>query len=260
MVEVKGAPLRDLFAGSEETLVWSCLEGCMGRAWADNALHPATGRIITGDFCFFAGKPDARFVSPLPMDKTQAVLVPPDKGWAELIECGYPGEIRRITRYATQKDPSVFDRDRLHTLARGLPEGYRLARLTRELCENLSGQRWSESLCAHFDGPGDFLCRGRGWAALWEGEPVCGASSYTVYQEGIEIEIDTREDHRRRGLASACAARLILECLDCGLYPSWDAANPASLALAQKLGYRPAAPYPAYIFVPREERVDTPPA
>ena len=51
------------------------------------------------------------------------------------------------------------------------------------------------------------------------------ASSYTVYRGGIEIEIDTHPDHRRRGLARACGAALMLECLKRGLY-SWDAQNP----------------------------------
>ena len=39
---------------------------------------------------------------------------------------------------------------------------------------------------------------------------MAGASSYTVYDGGIEIEIDTRPDVRRLGLALACGARLIL--------------------------------------------------
>ena len=81
---------------------------------------------------------------------------------------------------------------------------------------------------------------------LWNGTPVAGAGSYCVYRGGIEIEIDTREDHRRRGLAAACGARLILECLDRGLYPSWDAHDLRSVALAEKLGYRRGDPYPVY--------------
>ena len=51
---------------------------------------------------------------------------------------------------------------------------------------------------------------------------------------------------RRRGLARACAARLILECLDRGLYPAWDAHNKASLALALKLGYHFDKEYEAF--------------
>ena len=49
-------------------------------------------------------------------------------------------------------------------------------------------------------------------------------------------ETDTREDHRRKGLAYACGAKLILECLERELYPSWDAQNMWSVALAEKLG------------------------
>lgn len=52
-------------------------------------------------------------------------------------------------------------------------------------------------------------------------------SSHTVYQGGIEIEIDTKEEHRCRwGLAQAAAARLIWR-LDRGLHPAWDAHNKA---------------------------------
>ncbi len=83
----------------------------------------------------------------------------------------------------------------------------------------------------------DFVRCGLGVLALWDGVPVAGAASYTVYDGGIEIEIDTRPDLRRRGLALACGARLILDCLDRGLYPSWDAMTCAPWPLAEKLGY-----------------------
>lgn len=50
----------------------------------------------------------------------------------------------------------------------------------------------------------------------------------------------------RQGLAFACGARLILECLQRGLYPSWDAQNEGSLALARKLGYHFDHAYTAF--------------
>lgn len=81
---------------------------------------------------------------------------------------------------------------------------------------------------------------------LKDGELAAGASSYSTYREGIEIEIDTREDHRRKGLAYQCGAKLILECLKRDLYPSWDAPNKWSAALAEKLGYRFSHEYIAY--------------
>ena len=74
---------------------------------------------------------------------------------------------------------------------------------------------------------------------------MSGASSYSRYREGIEIEIDTREDHRQKVLAYACGAKLILECLKRNLYPSWDAQNKISVAWAEKLGYHYSHAYTA---------------
>lgn len=87
---------------------------------------------------------------------------------------------------------------------------------------------------------------GLGVVITKEGTLVSGASSYSVFLDGIEIEIDTRKEYRRKGLASVCGAKLILECLDRGVYPSWDAQNLWSVALAEKLGYHFAYEYDAY--------------
>ncbi len=106
---------------------------------------------------------------------------------------------------------------------------------------------WSHDFCVNFRNDADFLARGLGVAVLRAGELVAGAASYTLYDGGIEIEIDTRPDCRRQGLAAACGARLILECLERGLYPSWDAHDLRSVALAEKLGYRRGAAYPVYL-------------
>ena len=47
-----------LFAGWEETMIWSCLEGAMGRVFAaGRPVCSAAARIA--DFCFLAGRPDA---------------------------------------------------------------------------------------------------------------------------------------------------------------------------------------------------------
>ena len=83
-------------------------------------------------------------------------------------------------------------------------------------------------------------------AVMKDGRPVSVCSSYTSFRDGIEIEVDTLEEERRKGLAAAVSASLILSCLDDGLYPSWDAANPASVHLAEKLGYEFSHEYHCY--------------
>ena len=44
---------------------------------------------------------------------------------------------------------------------------------------------------------------GLGVLAVKDAEILAGASSYSSYSKGIEIEVDTREDWRRQGLAYA---------------------------------------------------------
>ncbi len=71
---------------------------------------------------------------------------------------------------------------------------------------------------------------------MYKGEVVCGASSYSIYDSGIEIEVATNYNHRRKGLATIVSAALILDCLEKEIYPNWDAANTTSAKLAEKLG------------------------
>ena len=81
---------------------------------------------------------------------------------------------------------------------------------------------------------------------LKDGRIVSGASSYTRYKEGIEIEVDTVKEERRKHLALVVCSALIVRCLEEGLYPSWDAQNMDSVHLAEKLGYEFDHEYIAY--------------
>ena len=97
-----------------------------------------------------------------------------------------------------------------------------------------------------FESKEKYLQIGRGMVILKDGQIVSGASSYTRYKEGIEIEVDTIEAERRKHLATIACSALILNCLEEGLYPSWDAQNINSVRLAEKLGYEFDHEYVAY--------------
>ena len=105
---------------------------------------------------------------------------------------------------------------------------------------------WSRDQVGLYQSYEEYKKLGLGFAILKNGKVVSGASSYSSYKEGIEIQIDTEKDHRRKGLARVCGAALILECLKRGVYPSWDAQNPESAALAGQLGYQLDYSYTAY--------------
>lgn len=237
-----------MFEGWQETLIWSCLQGVMGHLYGDDRDNPRSAMAMLGDFCFLAGRPCRELLAFRPQWCRQdfMILVPRDKGWAELIREYYGQGAKRVTRYAMKKEPEAFEEGKLQEMARRLPPGYTLELMDERSYELCRGEDWSRDLVSQFADYSAYRERGLGVVAQKEGVPVAGASSYGAYQGGIEIEIDTRPDQRRRGLASACGARLILECRQRGLYPSWDAQNLWSVRLAEKLGYHFAYEYDAY--------------
>ena len=172
------------------------------------------------------------------------IMVPQDEKWASLIEDCWP-DARRFIRYAIRKD-TRFDAAALQRIVDGLPAGYELRPIDAGLYDLCLQDPVTADFVAPFGSRDRYLELGRGVVILKDGRIVSGASSYTRYREGIEIEVDTVPEERRKGLASIACASLILRCLDEGLYPSWDAHNMDSVRLAEKLGYELDHAYTAY--------------
>lgn len=241
------ARLAPLYPGANG-LVRACLFGQMGQAFGDHPLHPGAALLCVGDFACFGGDPKrhaaGRLAGRLARNSEKTWIIPALAGWEEHIAFWRPKRMERNTRYAVSLPEAGFDLERLTALTQTLPAGIALRPMEAALYEKAMAAPWSRDFCSQFDSAGDYAKRGLGVAAVKAEEIVAGASSYVAYGGGIEIQTDTREDMRRRGLAAACCAKLILACLEKRLTPTWDAANPASLALAQKLGYRPGEAYP----------------
>lgn len=48
---------EDLFKGWQETLIWSCLQGVMGKIYGNDQKTPESAAAMIGDFCFLQGNP-----------------------------------------------------------------------------------------------------------------------------------------------------------------------------------------------------------
>lgn len=240
--------IEKLFKGWQETLIWSCLQDCMGTAYSTNLQEPKSAQIIIGDFCFFAGEPEEELVKNKPQHFKSdfIIMVPQNEKWSELIEKVYGKKAARRDRYAIKKEKDIFDKEKLQNIINTLKEPYEVKMIDEKLYEQIVKLDWAKDLCSQFKNYKDYEVHGLGVAVIKHGEIVSGASSYTVYNGGIEIEIDTRKDERRKGFASVCGAKLILECIKRNLYPSWDAQNKKSVGLAEKLGYHLDRAYPVY--------------
>lgn len=243
-------PVRPLFDGWDETMIWSALDGVMGEIWVDQERSPTSALIFNGDFVFCAGRPDRSVLTARPdgWRRNSLLLVPQKEEWSALIQSVYGHQVCRMQRYATRKEGDVFDRSALLQKARQLPEGCQLRPIDEALYRRCRSQTWSRDLVSQFPTWRDYQRLALGWVVIRGDALLSGASTYSRYSCGIEIQIDTRSDCRRQGLASACGARLMLDCLERGLYPSWDAHNSASLALAEGLGYRLSHTYPVYLW------------
>lgn len=236
-----------LFAESQESMVWSCLDRTMGDIYVEDEEEPQGAAACLGDFCFLAGKADVKLLKDVQKERPEiSLFVPPNEEWAALIEKTCGAAAKRFTRYAILKEENVWDLDYLENIVRNLPEGFELKLLDEPVYDYAKKNPWAKDWVSQFPTYEDFEKNGLGAVIVKDGIPVAAASSYSAYKKGIEVQIDTHLDYRRRGLALVCGAKLILECQKRGLYPSWDAHNLKSAALAEKLGYHRGREYIAY--------------
>lgn len=242
-----------LFGETESTMVVSCLSGMMGELYGDHPRKPKSAAVRLGDFCFLAGEPNPSLAAFAVQEGNYHILIPQNQVWAETIRNVYGERAVSFVRYAMKKRDRDFDVRKLKALASALPDGCHLELIEEVLYQRCLAENWSEDLVAQYPDFQTYRKMGLGVAAVKDGEIYSGASSYCSFPGGIEIEIDTRQDKRRRGLAAACGARLILECESRGLYPGWDAHSLASASLAEKLGYQISREYEAYEISTEEE-------
>ncbi len=233
---------ESIFAGWQETMIYSCLQRVMGKVYVTDLENPVSAFAFAGCFAFLAGVPNVELVEEKPAGFV--IMVPQNGEWAELIESIYP-DAKKVTRYAIKKD-TRFDVAALKKNLRLLPYGYELKAIDGKIYDLCLENPVTADFVSAFESKETYLKDGRGVVILKDGKIVSGASSYTRYSEGIEIEVDTVEEERRKHLALIVCSALILQCLEEGLYPSWDAHNMGSVRLAKRLGYEFDHEYIAY--------------
>lgn len=240
--------VETLFGNWQESVIWSCLQQVMGDLYADSEKNPRSVMAILGDFCYLAGEPDPELAAFSPKGYKQdfIIMVPQNQAWGAMIEKVWKQKAQKVIRYAIKKEPGIFDKEKLQKAVDALSPEYTLKMLDAKLYEQIGNLQWCRDWIAQYDTYEKFAANALGAVILKGTEPVSGASTYCHYHGGIEIQIDTREDYQRRGLAYVCAAKLILECEKRGLYPSWDARTLWSVGLAKKLGYHYERAYDAY--------------
>ena len=116
--------IAHLYEGWEETLIWSCLQSEMGRAWTNSLERPTSALLMNGDFCFLAGSPEDEILEVIIKEvrKGQLIIVVREASWEAFITQVDKVSIEKSTRYAIKKEGDVFDREQLVANIERLPK------------------------------------------------------------------------------------------------------------------------------------------
>jgi GNAT superfamily N-acetyltransferase len=100
----------------------------------------------------------------------------------------------------------------------------------------------------------EFAARGVGFALMLAGQAVAVSFSSFIHEGMLELGMETKPEHRKKGLGGVVCARLIDHCLEGGREPVWSCrrGNEGSYRLALKLGFEPIATLPYYELPIRE--------
>ena len=244
--------LRRLFPEHKwNYMVDAILEGSMGKVLVNDQENPCVAALSLPEYKMYilggeAQHPTAReYLAALPGFSTLFLGMPE---WVNLLDQVHQGKVITLKRYAFSSES--LELEKLKRLRSQLPANFHIERITLPVAQQIADDKsdLSNGQLFGFASPQDFIERGFGYCA-WENEKmVCIASTGTVCSKGIEVEINTHKKYRGRGLASATGAALLIECLENGIDPNWDAATEVSAGLAKKLGYVPKGEYNVYIY------------
>ena len=92
----------------------------------------------------------------------------------------------------------MFDENRLMQIAAALPDGCQLSPIDEHAYHLCRSETWCSDLVSQFPDYDSFRRLGLGVVVLKDGAVVSGASSYTRYRNGIEIEVVPPQGAGRR--------------------------------------------------------------
>ena len=250
--------LLPLFANPHHAIAVSCLEGRTAcRVFADEADHPSAALVVLERFGigFAAGQAQAAeaLLGSLHGWHRWYEIIDPPPDWYPAL-AAWSKKSHATVRYAMEAD-AALPMETLRRLATP-PEGCALRPYDEALLQDALAEPWSEDQMGVFLTVDDFMARGMSVALTRDGALLAGCVGFLRHKDGYEIQIDTHPDHRGKGYATCVGAAFLLEMAARGMKPYWDAANPASFRLAEKLGFRFQRAYPAWLLIEPNEPAD----
>ena len=193
------------------------------------------GSIADALFVYLDGTPELKSVEALAAGYLSRPWVCLTGAWESLIRNQFPHA--RVYMRTLMKPAWWFS----FPTQRTLPGNCRLAAMDEE-----AFNAHPFGYGANYPFYGAFQAEGSGAVIRRNGEIIASASSFLSLDGEVELDVFTAEAYRGMGLATACAAAMLRDCMARGITVHWDAQNAASRRLAEKLGFVTDWEYPVY--------------
>ena len=210
----------------------------MGNAFVDNTSNPNIAFLVVRSYCFMSGNLEKEKLKQIIDENFKNYALIPSDNLKEKIEDIYQNNFIKVQRYSIKKEV-VFNIEKINDMVNKLPQNFKLIKINKKLSDRIKKENFINKT-------DDYQKNGIGYCCMYNNEIIGAASSNIFYSDGIEVNIKVKEPYRRKGIATAMAAKLILECLNKNKKVSWDAANKNSVQLAQKLGFEFDSAYDIY--------------
>ena len=208
----------------------AALQGRFGKRMAFSR-----GSITDALFVYLDGDPEPESTAEVAAHFRNRPLVCLTEAWKAQIEVQYPGAknyrrymMKPLSRFTIPENPAV-------------PIGYRLSRMD----ETAFGKH-PFSHGVNYPSWAAFQAEGSGAVAYHGGEIAASASSFLSLDGELELDVSTKEGHRRKNLAAACVSLMLRDCMERGYTVHWDAQNDISRHLAEKFGFEVETVYSVY--------------
>lgn len=233
--------LNPLFQDIRFYMGRTALQGLMGEVYADDINNPTFAILIVRRYCFMSGNIEEKELRELIENKLKSYILIPSDNLKYMIEKIFGDSVTKLERYSIKKG-TIFDKEKLERYKNSFPQEYNIQKIDKIIASQIK----QEEFILITD---DYEKNGVGFCCTYNNKIVGIASSNIFYQDGIEVNIKVSEEHRRKGIATALASHLILQCLKENKKITWDAANMNSVGLAQKLGFEYDSTYNIYKFI-----------
>ncbi|MHA1907685.1 MAG: GNAT family N-acetyltransferase [Candidatus Thorarchaeota archaeon] len=243
--------VRELFEPHKRArnLIFNWIDLQMGKIIVDSLLNPTVALLTYPPMGFVAGDSTSDKAIPLVQSiPPLTIIVAPDEGWSNIIKKEWGEKLK--TQQRTRMSHEHLRIDHMRQLKGNLDNNFTLQKIDLATMENSDKQFW-EPIPYFFGSFNNFIGQGFGYSIKTDNKTVSVAYTAFPFINEFEIQVVTLSDpeYRRKGFATVACAAVIEEGLSRGMVPHWDAANPASVKLAEKLGYTDPDPFDVYYWV-----------